>query len=297
MLRNSFSLRLDPKYALDTLKVLLHFPYLLPKLFQEEDLLVSFDKMLQEAYRRDRTTLKHTYGIDIYLNPGDTDTSPRLGVLGWIEGGTTRLFFRLLRKDSTVIDVGANIGWFTLLAARIVGSNGMVLAFEPEETNFSLLSKSVAKNNFRNVRLLQQCVSNIDGMRSLHLASPRHPGHHSTTHDFGNGAIDAPSVRLDMVIPSLGVNQVDLLKVDVEGAEPEVLEGAESLLTLSRVKNIIMEWNPVAWVGREKLLDSLRHMYDFYQIADSKPFPLLRKVPTDMQRAKLQKNLFLRIKG
>ena len=183
------------------------------------------DEILQEVYLKHPITLKHTYGFDISLDPEDLGISPSIGVLGWYELRTTELFLQLLQKGFTVIDVGANVGFFTLLAAKLVEKEGTVLAFEPEPTSFSLLSGSVLRNNFSNVKLSQKCVSDIDGRRTLYLSSTRHRGMHSIIRDSGGTSVTVPSTRLDTEVSRLGIDHVDLLKIDVEGAELEVLKG------------------------------------------------------------------------
>ncbi len=217
--------------------------------------------------------LVRTHDFDIFLDPCDMGVSPSIGVLGWHELKTTELFLKLVKQGSTVIDVGANVGYFALLAAKLAGVEGLVLAFEPDPTSFSFLSKSIAKNNFRNVRPFRECISNIDGQQTLHLSTTSNRGLHSTSIDLGGAKISVPSARLDSVASMLNLSLVDLLKVDVEGGEPEVLEGATRLLTEGRVRNIIMEWDhPEPWAGRTDLLRMLFERFDVYRFARSIPF-------------------------
>jgi FkbM family methyltransferase len=281
---------------MEVLRLLAHYPSLLPKaLFSRDEVLPTLDGLLREEFARKPVDIARGKGFEIYLSPKDVDVSPRLGVLGWIEGGTTELFTRLVRKGAYIIDIGANLGWFTLIAASIAGKEGVVLSFEPDPVNFSLLSRSVERNGFDNIRLFQQCASDVDGTRTLHMAPSEHMGQHSISRDMGGPKITVESATLDTIASNLRIDHIDVLKIDVEGAEPEVLAGAKLLLTESRIGHIIMEWNPWAWAsGHERFLNSLRKLFDFYQIADSRPFPLLRRVPADMLSSHLEKNLYLR---
>src|SRR2546428_8119148 len=105
-----------------------------------------------ELYARNPVALVHTHGFDIFLDPADMGISPSIGVLGWYELKTTELFIKLVENGSTVVDVGANVGFFTLLAAKLAGKAGVALSFEPDPTTFPLLSKSPKPKNFWNFR-------------------------------------------------------------------------------------------------------------------------------------------------
>jgi FkbM family methyltransferase len=224
--------------------------------------------------------------------------SPSIGVLGWHEMKTTELFIKLVGKGSTVIDVGANIGYFTLLAAKLAGKNGIVFSFEPESTSFSLLAQSVEINNFDNVRLFQECISNVDGQQLLHLSATRNKGLNSIARDLGGGSVLVPSARLDSIASKFGIGSIDLLKIDVEGAEPEVLEGAERLLSESRVRNIIMEWeHPETWARRDDILKMIFARFDVYEFVRSLPFVPARKLglsSTGLFARSVGANLYLR---
>ena len=256
------------------------------------------DKMLQDQYTRHPVELRRTHGFDIYLDPSDLGISPSIGVLGWYEMRTTELFVKLVRPGSTVIDVGANVGFFTLLAARLAGNDGRVVSFEPEPTSFSLLSKSIKRNRFANVQAFQQCVSNRDGLATLHLSPGHHKGLHSTMRDLGGGKIVVESTKLDTVASRIGLAHVDLLKIDAEGAEPQVLEGAEELLTRSKVKTIIMEWeHPEIWADHDPIVGMILSRFDAYRFARSMPFIPPKKLTTNSRsffEGGLGTNLYLR---
>jgi FkbM family methyltransferase len=195
---------------------------------------------------------------------------------------TTELFINLIRNGSTVIDVGANIGFFTLLAAKLVGDKGLVLSFEPEPTAFSLLTQSVERNGFSNVRLFQKCISSVDGQEQLHLSVTRNKGLHSIARDLGGPSLVVESARLDTIASTLGIGSIDLLKIDVEGAEPEVLEGAVGLISGSRVRNIIMEWeHPETWARRNDILEMIFSRFDVYEFVRSLPFVPARRLASD----------------
>jgi FkbM family methyltransferase len=286
---------LDLKYTLIAMKKLARYPSALPSLFGGAD---ALNRLLVDLYARNPVPLVHTHGFDIWLDSQDMGVSPSIGVLGWHEMKTTELFIKLIRRGSTVIDVGANIGFFTLLAAKLVGKKGLVISFEPEPASFSLLTRSVERNNFNNVRLFQKCISNVDGQQLLHLSVTHNKGLHSIARDLGGPSVLVQSARLDTLASSDGIGSIDLLKIDVEGAEPQVLEGAERLISESRVRNIIMEWeHPETWARRNDILEMIFSKFDVYEFVRSLPFHPARKLTsdsTDLFGRSVGTNLYLR---
>jgi FkbM family methyltransferase len=235
------------------------------------------DKRLHEEYVADPAEIKHVRGFDICLNPRDLYASSYIAKGSSYELTTTLIFASLVRPGDVVFDIGANIGWFTLLAAKMTGPRGRVVAFEPEPMNFSLLSKSIARNGFKNVIALERCASDSDGDATLHLTTAMNmPGSHSTVRDFGQGSITVPASRISSICRDLGVDLIHLLKVDAEGAEPQVIAGAMPLIEASKVQNIILEWNPEAWLNRGEILDKIFSMFDVSEIGPPMPSPLRR---------------------
>lgn len=163
---------------------------------------------------------------------------------GDLEPGTRALIQRLLRPGDVFIDIGANIGMHTLAAARALHGRGRVVAFEPFAPTERLLSKSVWLNGFADiVEVHQAAVSSRDGDQTLYLGATS--GHNSLYRlaDEGQpqGATSVvPVVRLDHVLPS--GTAVNLIKIDVEGAELEVLDGCRALLATSPDAALIVEF-------------------------------------------------------
>ena len=137
-----------------------------------------------------------------------------------------QLLRNIIKEGDTVIDIGANIGFYTLLFRNIVGKKGRVIAFEPEPKNFSLLRKTIDTNNFENVIAYQMAVGSKNSKVKLLLSEDA--GEHQIS---DNGHIDVDCIRLDDYIKS-----ADFIKLDVEGYEIEILKGMQNLLQ----KNIIL---------------------------------------------------------
>jgi FkbM family methyltransferase len=152
----------------------------------------------------------------------DATDSLLLGVNGTYEAAELDLFARSIRSGDTVLDIGAHIGLYTLTAARAVGPTGRVVAFEPSTANFVLLEANVVANGYSNVELHRAACSDTAGTGVLVL-SPTNSGDHQLRADGAGSRVD--TVRLD----DLDVRP-QVVKMDVQGAEPLVLAGAAQLL-------------------------------------------------------------------
>ncbi len=152
----------------------------------------------------------------------------------------TKRFLQTLRFGSVVIDVGAWIGYYTVLAAKQVGSAGRVIAIEPHKGNFNRIERNVYLNDFQNVTLLNVAVGDRQCRELLS------EGTDSLTHRVGgNEAGTEISVdSLDNIIDKSGFNAVDLLIMDIEGYEFLALKGAKYALERGIITNIICEIHP-----------------------------------------------------
>jgi|ERR1700722_1947287 len=149
--------------------------------------------------------------------------------MGSYEPAKHALIRKHLRPGMTFIDVGANKGDFTLLAARLAGSSGRVISIEPEPDNHSILQRSIALNNYSNIRVLQIALSDRDGTSNLQIGSTS--GAHTLSPEFnGLRTIAVPTRTLDGIVAEQGLRAVDMLKIDVQGLELAVLRGAAETL-------------------------------------------------------------------
>lgn len=132
------------------------------------------------------------------------------------------------RKGMNFLDVGAHIGKYSLRAALKVGEDGRVIAVEPDIDNFRLLLKNMEINGVTNCIPLNLAAYHIDAEINLFFGVT--PAQHSVKEDFGRGSCKIQARALDKVLAERRIEHVDLIKVDVEGAEYEVLKGLESTL-------------------------------------------------------------------
>lgn len=182
----------------------------------------------------------------IYVDTRDLALAPPLLLEGKWEHGVTTFLLDLVKPGMTVVDIGANIGYFTLLAASLAGEKGMVYAFEPGPENFKLLQRNVIANWFvERVQCSPYALLDHATKMDLHTASSI-PGAGSL---FLTEAAGAP-VRLDetVTVTTKTLDEivqvpVDVIKIDAEGSEPFILEGMKATLERSRGVKLIMEFN------------------------------------------------------
>ena len=165
--------------------------------------------------------------------------------VGKFEPETIAIFRSCLKEGMTVIDIGANLGYFTVIAASRVGSSGKVFSYEPNPHNFGLLERNIAANRFRNVTAIPIALSNCTGTRELFF------GDNQTTHSFSDkrGTGRSESVvtdTLDNSLKAFGYSRIDIIKMDIEGAEPLALEGMGETIARNPALIIIFEFHPNA---------------------------------------------------
>ena len=146
---------------------------------------------------------------------------------------------RTLKEGMNVIDAGANIGVYTVLAAEKVGNTGKVIAIEPEPKNYKQLLENIELNNFQNVIPKNIALLNHKGSEKLYLSSS--PGSHSLIfHEDKNSYIEVPVKTIDKLLEELDIKKVDIIKIDAEGAEAPILKGAEKTLKINPNLKIIV---------------------------------------------------------
>jgi FkbM family methyltransferase len=160
-------------------------------------------------------------------------------VYGTWEPEVSRIVTSIVKQGMTVIDVGAHIGFHTLLFAKCVGPSGRVFSFEPHPENFALLRKNVELNNLAQVRPLNQAVFSRAGEITISVPDDQpNSGNGSVYLNGGVRQFRATTVSLDAFCEEFLV-QPHILKMDVEGAEYEVLMGAERVIAQFRPKLLI----------------------------------------------------------
>lgn len=174
----------------------------------------------------------------------DSKDSLRLSIHGIYEPFETEIVKKVVKRDDVILDIGANIGYYSLIFAEIVGDQGRVFAFEPSPANFALLSKNIEINNYKNVTLVQEAVSNKTGKGKLYLCEDNQGDHRIYDSYDGRRSISIETTRLDDYFKNYD-GKVDFIKMDIQGAEGGAIQGALSLLRKNKNLKIITELWPV----------------------------------------------------
>ena len=218
------------------------------------------------------------HGVKYFIDPEDLVIAPQMVIYRQWEADLSALFRQFCTRDSVVIDVGANFGYFTCLAATLIGPGGAgkVFAFEPNPKLAALLRRNMEINwSMAPVMLHEAAVADFDGRVVLHI--PREHGANASLSppELANvDTVDVKSVRLDDIIPSDVA--VDILKIDVEGHELGVLEGARALIARSPAIKVIMEWSrsqmALAGVDPERIVDHFTGFHCYRVELNQDPF-------------------------
>lgn len=169
------------------------------------------------------------------------DISTELLFKGVHEPMTTKVFKKILKHGDAVVDIGANIGYFTLLSSKLVGWHGIVHAFEPSPNNMNTLIHNIKLNKLDNIQLYEIAASNKSGRMTFYTSSTESARHSLIETKEHDNNITVEVNKLDDV---LGGNfNVSLLKTDTEGNELAVLQGAEKIIINSQDIVLIVEVN------------------------------------------------------
>jgi len=196
-------------------------------------------------------------GYEIYLNVSESLMMFKRA-LGRYEPEKFSAIENFMKKGMTFLDVGANKGDFSLFTGKIVGSSGKVIAFEPEPGNCGWIRKSIQINQLSNIILMEIALSNEDGEKELYLG--KKSGWHTLVKGVKNrseGKINIRTQKLDSLFDSLNLSCVDAMKIDVEGAEYEVILGGENLIQKFR-PTIFMDLHPELGVD-------VSEIYEFFK--------------------------------
>jgi FkbM family methyltransferase len=208
---------------------------LAPNLRLENLLLyVPAKKWLFDRLRQKEVTV---HGFPFLLDPLD---SLELSIFRSYEPFETSLLSAEIRPGMTIVDVGANIGYYTLLFSKLTGDSGRVYAFEPEPQNFALLQQNLSRNQRTNVVALNRAASDRAGESFLYLSTENHGDHQAYPSDDGRRKVRMTTTRVDACV----TGPVDLVKMDVQGFESHAFNGMEAIIAASPSLTIFTEFWP-----------------------------------------------------
>ena len=176
--------------------------------------------------------------------PTDRHFNPHILRDGVWEPTETALFSAFLATSETVFDIGANIGWYSLVAGTTLKGSGRVVAFEPEPTIGAILERNIVRNGLQNVEVVRAAVADREASARF-VTTPHHVGdHHLVDGPTSEPTTTVATTSVDAQRRRLG-GTVDLIKIDTQGAELAIFRGMHELLsTQSRKPVIITEFWP-----------------------------------------------------
>ena len=151
------------------------------------------------------------------------------------------LLSRLCKKGMRVVDIGANVGAFTMLLAQCTGQSGHVWAFEPDPGNYAILRRNIGLNRLNNVTALPFAVGNVSGTGKLYR-SPFQGDHRIRSSDPHRDVVPIDIISLDDFFPA--EERIDFIKMDIQGAEGMALQGMRKLLASTPGIILFMEFWP-----------------------------------------------------
>jgi FkbM family methyltransferase len=185
--------------------------------------------------------LGHTY----YLQLEDQVITPVVLDWGVWERPITEQIQELLHPGDTFLDVGADFGWYTVIAADVVGPGGRVIAFEPAPENRAFLKRNVAANALSNTVVEPVALSNKPGKLTFHL-NQTNTGDHSLLASQGRpGTMEVEATSLDLYLKDF-TGEVSVVKIDTQGAEGLILEGMRQTMQRYPKMILIVEFTPDA---------------------------------------------------
>lgn len=186
--------------------------------------------------------------IRLFLNPDDRVITPWIVKNRFWEETETHWFVKGIRPGDTVVDVGANVGYYAVIAGKLVGAEGRVFAFEPDPVGFALLKRNLELNGVTNVVAEQKAVSNAPGSIRLYLADAN-KGDHRIYQPRGEERpfVDVDAVTLDDYFADQPAP--DFIKVDTQGAELVIFEGMAQTVKRTDAAVLVVEYSPRHLIG------------------------------------------------
>ena len=207
-----------------------------------------YARLALRGFDRPQSVEIKTYGFSIQLEPNNGEVDEYIYMHRNWETTIAAILEQKLERGGTFIDIGANIGYFSLEAATLVGEGGRVIAFEPLPFLAEQLRTSIQLNGFSNIDVRQLALGDSVGEQKIELQRGNIGGS-SLVKELDSGHFETVKVaRLDDELA--GIDRVDLIKIDVEGYEYEVLKGAQAVLQKHQ-PTLVMEFSPNVYRRRD----------------------------------------------
>jgi FkbM family methyltransferase len=204
------------------------------------------------------------HGYRMLLDLDDRGISRTLLLFGSRELEHKIMLERVLKPGMTVLDIGANIGYYALMELALIGPRGRLVAVEPSPANVALLKRNLALNGYANVEVRQAAVSDRLGARSFFLS---HMSNLNTFHADGTGAAHLSGETIDVetvTVPALMAGRApDLIRMDVEGHEVEIINGLIPAVERGEMAPMILFETHLSRYGKDHDMERpLRRLFD-----------------------------------
>jgi len=206
-----------------------------------KDLYADFYLSFLRRKNKSNVILVNVLGNKMFVDLRNNRIGFHLVKYGIWEPDTVKWLNEFLHLGMKVLDIGANIGYFALIEAKIVGNSGKVYAVEPDPRNLELLRKNVQINNLHNVELFDCAISNRSGVENFYLSKT---SSHNSLLPISKklGELKVRAYTVDDFLKENGIGWIDAIRMDVEGAEGKIIDGAS--LTLEKAEVIFVEIHP-----------------------------------------------------
>jgi FkbM family methyltransferase len=180
-------------------------------------------------------------GHSMYASTWDRVAALLLWKYGMLERSEMSLVREMVKPGMTVVDVGANVGLYTLEFARQVGKDGKVYAFEPSPGEYATLHKNVLANGYHNVTLVRKACSDKNGSATFYLNEGNRGDNRLYDSKDGRKSVTVETVRLDGYLAG---RKIDIIKMDIQGAELLALKGMRKTIEANKSIVLLCEFEP-----------------------------------------------------
>ncbi len=220
-------------------------------------------------------------GQMLYVDPLDEHVSANIIAHGYWEAHVYGALMSLIRPGFRIVEVGANVGYYTVAMADAVGPEGRITAFEGNPRLVSLIRRSIQLNGFvERVQLLAKAAWDSQGQTSFVVSRSNSGGGYVSTWEGHNAYEDGQELLVETVrIDDQDLGRVDLIRIDAEGSEPFILRGGEAVLRANPDIILCLEWSVIQMASRTSMPDFVGWLdgmgFNFWRIeADSSLTPV-----------------------
>src|SRR6185437_1027016 len=167
------------------------------------------------------------------LNPKDPVISGALTFRVY-EKSETAFLKRIFFPGMVFLDIGANVGYYTALAGHAAGAAGRVLALEPDPESYRYLTETIQVNQFSNAASFQMAASDSIGSAQLHISDHNRGDNRLYANELASDSVTVNTTTIDLLLLQNGITSVDVIKMDVQGAEGHALQGMKDTLAQSK---------------------------------------------------------------